>query len=60
MKASLMIFVGLIATSIAVMSPAKHTEGCCIVSEDVLEPNILLYLTSQGTGTVKGPTIDLV
>lgn len=42
------------------ISPAKPTESCCIVSGSTLEPVNPLSVALQGTDMVQGVTIDLV
>lgn len=60
MKAGLIASIGLSTTCTAMISPAKHTESCCIVSGSILEPAIPLSIALQGTDRVQGVTIDLV
>lgn len=60
MKAGLIASIGLSTTCTAVISPAKHTESCCLVNESILESASPLSIALQGTDTVQGVTIDLV
>lgn len=60
MKAGLIASIGLSTTCTAMISPAKHTESCHIVSGSILEPASPLSIALQDTDMVQGVTIDLV